>query len=825
MFRFIWILGLLLCIRNMNGQLAMGAPAPDFAVIDIFGNPYNLYSKMGNKAAVVDFSVSWCMICWQFHVDGTLKRIYDNLSNEATTVFLETDHNTNTNCLYGPSGCIGGFQGDWVTGMPFQIADLSPTNGPNIHLDYKIHYFPTVYVISPDKRAWEIYSLKYEDFYNWLVHSVKLNATPNLTHCNCGNNGRIKLNVSGGYGALNYAWSNGATTRDIDKISGGSYSVTITDQNGYFKTFGPWIVNPPPRQVDVAQAKFTTVKCNGDYTGGIEIQAAYGTPPYTYQWSNGKTTKNIENVKADTYVLTLTDAVGCTNSRYYIIDQPDSLQCKIMTKVDECEQNNGSIQINVQGGIKPYYFDIGSGIQQSHEFTSLKGGKDYIITITDNNFCTLTSKVNLAITKKPEVFAGNDTAFINCHSDVIILDGKGSDRDSNLICKWLNPDGSVHDSGNVETLVNKAGNYILQLFNNSTKCKDWDTVQVFDFRRYPNLIVTGSETLDCRQIETKLQGSSDSSHAKFSWKKISDSSFLHPGNVLLSRDSGRFILQVIDSLTLCAAMDTVQLTKNQAVPFVAAKVDRDVSCSNPQVFIDARGTSQGPEFTYLWTSLDGNIVNGQSTLTPVIDKGGNYHLVVTNESNGCRADTTLLVRQQTVISAAYEEIVNDLHVHFFDKSNGIPTSWYWDFGDPSSMENNSLMENPVHEFSKSGEYEVCMTVENDCHKTKLCKTLQIGNITKLDESKDIQLPIDQLITEFRLVPNPATNLGHLQLKFSKELTYQISIIDLLGKVKWKISSRNSFADIPVDLNSFSSGIYLVKLKSQTGQRIIRWIIQ
>jgi PKD repeat protein len=50
-----------------------------------------------------------------------------------------------------------------------------------------------------------------------------------------------------------------------------------------------------------------------------------------------------------------------------------------------------------------------------------------------------------------------------------------------------------------------------------------------------------------------------------------------------------------------------------------------------------------------------------------------------------------------------------LTVHFIDTSTGSPDSWYWTFGDGS----NSILQNPVHTYTSSGQYTVALTVRND----------------------------------------------------------------------------------------------------------------
>ncbi len=51
------------------------------------------------------------------------------------------------------------------------------------------------------------------------------------------NNGSIDLNVFGSAPPFTFLWSNGATTEDLFSLGGGTYSVTITDNNGDCATF------------------------------------------------------------------------------------------------------------------------------------------------------------------------------------------------------------------------------------------------------------------------------------------------------------------------------------------------------------------------------------------------------------------------------------------------------------------------------------------------------------------------------------------------------------------------------------------------------------
>ncbi len=53
-----------------------------------------------------------------------------------------------------------------------------------------------------------------------------------------------------------------------------------------------------------------------------------------------------------------------------------------------------------------------------------------------------------------------------------------------------------------------------------------------------------------------------------------------------------------------------------------------------------------------------------------------------------------------------------LTVTFGDASTNGPTSWVWDFGDPSSVTNSSTLQNPSHTYADPGTYDVTLVAAN-----------------------------------------------------------------------------------------------------------------
>lgn len=134
---------------------------------------------------------------------------------------------------------------------------------------------------------------------------VSFNSTPE--QCNL-SNGTATVNVYGGVAPYTYAWSNGATVASVNALQHGNYSVQVTDAANCVKTKSGLVGHVSPINVSV---NVNNASCVFTADGSITASVTGGTPPYTYQWSNGSNTSTATGLLPGNYAVHVVDANGC----------------------------------------------------------------------------------------------------------------------------------------------------------------------------------------------------------------------------------------------------------------------------------------------------------------------------------------------------------------------------------------------------------------------------------------------------------------------------------------------------------------------------------
>jgi|GEM_PF-4677818 len=230
-------------------------------------------------------------------------------------------------------------------------------------------------------------------------------------------NGSIIINLTGGTPApapnpYSYVWSfNGVvnpafTGPTQNNLASGIYTVTVTDANGCIAPLQTVNIEPLALLSTVPTSVDNT--CKSTPNGSIALNIVGGRAPFTVRWNDllPATTTNTTRTGLDdgTYSGTITDALGAVRPiSPIVINGPSLIIFAPVTKTDnQCfGQTNGTITLNVTGGILPYRYILNGAAPVAFTGNTVTipslSSISYTVSIIDAGNCATTPPQSVAI--------------------------------------------------------------------------------------------------------------------------------------------------------------------------------------------------------------------------------------------------------------------------------------------------------------------------------------------------------------------------------------------------------------------------------------------
>lgn len=185
----------------------------------------------------------------------------------------------------------------------------------------------------------------------------------------------------------NYIWSTGDDTDNITISDGGTYSVTVTNDQGCEGDGSIDISVLPLPDVNITLL---------DYECDDQITADAGPGFDSYEWSDGGGTEQLAVYTTDgTYTVTVTDNNGCTNTNDIAITIPDDPVVSIGGPTEIC--SNESALLSATEGFASYEWSTG----QTQQSITINLEDIYEVTVTDDDGCTATASISITVFNAP----------------------------------------------------------------------------------------------------------------------------------------------------------------------------------------------------------------------------------------------------------------------------------------------------------------------------------------------------------------------------------------------------------------------------------------
>jgi hypothetical protein len=507
-----------------------------------------------------------------------------------------------------------------------------------------------------------------------------------------------RLNISGGTGAqpiTSYTWSpatflstiSGAQTTATAATATTVYTVLASDANGCSSTSSlTMTVNPALSGSASVTSNYNGVpiSCFGSADGIITVNAAGGTPGYTYSLNGGAFGPNnvFSGLPAGTYSITVRDALLCTIALTPVtLTSPALLSLSGSATPVTCFGQNGSIGFAASGGTGTLNLTVNGTAAVSP--ASLPAGT-YTIVATDANACSV-SMVQ-TITQPPALVLSASASNPLCNGANGSI-GFGASGGTGLITY------SVNGTAATSPLSQPAGTYTIV----ATDANNCSTSSVLSITQPTAIVLTASSTDPlCNGDNGSIIFSATGGTGTLSYA-LNGASASSPASL----PAGTYTLVVTDANN-CSASSVLTITQPPALLLTASAANPLCNGNNGTLTFSATGGTGAINYT----------VNGTADASPSSRPPGTYTIVAT-DANNCSVSSVFTITQPALLvltATATNALCNGINGSLgFSATGGSGTIVYTVNGTPSTSPDPR----------PAGTYTIVATDANGCSASEV----------------------------------------------------------------------------------------------------------
>ncbi len=496
-------------------------------------------------------------------------------------------------------------------------------------------------------------------------------STPDTLTCTTTS---LQLDASGSSSGpvFDYNWStsngilqSGTNTPTPVVSSGGLYLLTLTNtENNCISTLEVSVVQDTIAPVAEAGSP---QELNCDFPVLSLSGIGSSTNGFTYNWDgpgllSGTNGLSPEVNQPGMYTLAVTnDFNGCAATDVVAITQdtitptiaisdPQVLNCDLTAQ--QLQAGNSSQGTEFQYTWTTPNGNINSGGQTLQPTINAPGEYTLLIENTSNGCDALASIVVEQDTITPEVAALTPDT-LTCAVTNVAIDASASSSGPDFDYNWSTSNGQIISGGQTNSpTVSSGGTYTLVLTNTANFCSSELTIPVVQDTLAPVAEAGTTAELNCDSPSLILSGTGSSTGGfSYEWQGpgvLNGGGTLNPAVNL----PGTYTLVVTNNFNQCTAMDAVEITQDVNLPSVVFTPPGMLTCAVETVLLDASASTQGDNFTFNWSTLDGNFVGSTTSLAVSIDEPGTYDLTIENMLTGCSNSNQVVVDQDIIAPVA-----------------------------------------------------------------------------------------------------------------------------------------------------------------------------
>ena len=607
------------------------------------------------------------------------------------------------------------------------------------------------------------------------------------------------LNATEGYAT--YLWSDGSDGSDLLATSPGTYSLTVTDQDGCFGV-ASFVVNG-----------FSTVDLQ--IVGSLSIcdqgtTSLIATPEFdNYSWSNGSDVEAIEVTTPGEYRVSVVDDNNCVVTTSVIVETGEVVIPEILGPTAIC--TGGTADLTLSESYAEYQWNDNS----SNPELSISTPGSYFLTVTNDAGCTGIGNFTVA--------SGTELALTGTGLTAVCSEGQPATL--GLANTYSNYEWSTGNTQNT-IAVNIPGTYSVtvtdaqactgttvynimdleipmtsetvnlcygeiyngveyredsQLDLSLTSYRGCDSVHLVNLEVNPEIVVLFNTTGACSgqgYIATEASGGIGTLSYRWSTGAVTAD--------LPSVSSGTYTLTITDE-TGCSQTATTEIDAGTAIDF--NPIVENVSCENAEdgmVLLEI--TSGAPPYTINWSNgaaglLQENLSVGDYVFEIIDANDCNLIGSITIGSSGAITPDVITTGTQSNTGSAIANVFGGQGPYVYQWSNGAT---------------GIFVDNLTR-----GNYSVTVTDVNGC--TGVADFF-------IDYPTATELP--EFLTLFRIFPNPSNGLFTVDLVFENPVAVALKIVDLTGRTIFFKNEIGNEISVDIDISMAAAGTYFLVVESE-----------
>jgi gliding motility-associated-like protein len=550
-----------------------------------------------------------------------------------------------------------------------------------------------------------------------VTEPQSLIASVNSQNANCNVGGQIDLTINGGTPNYTFEWSDGDTNEDRIDLAIGTYSVTVTDENGCQKVLSNITIEDDCQTGGCDEPVVLNILTNdatcGNSDGSATIEIQGNLTDFNVEWNDGGTGATRNDLEKGTYTVTISWANDPTCQTIVTVEIEDDcttgcsapIVTEIQTSDATCAISDGAATIEVEGNWIDYVWTWSGGVSTINSAQNLAAGT-YSVTISQPLDPTCNTILTIEISE--DCTTQCDEPVI---SNIIINDANCGESDGTAIIQMVGNLGDfsflwqngISDENIATNLL--AGTYGITITQQSDSTCFIETSIFIGDTDGPQMTITDATPANCNAAD----GSASLSPNTYSYQWSDGGTGASRSNL----SAGTYSVTATDSSTGCVNVIEVVVEESSDLE-AGAQILAQPTCGNADGSVSILVQNGNGNYNYEWSN--GGVGNTQNNLI-----AGIYTVTITDNISGCET-TTQFTLSDEVIGATI--LVDDLELTCAGATDGeviFDINYENGFIQPASVEILDAQNNAVQNgHLKAGIYCINILDGNGCLAATEC---------------------------------------------------------------------------------------------------------